>query len=54
MTTSLLDANLAHVRGYRQVIDAYPLTLAESRGGRLATFDEGLARVAPGRVDLVP
>lgn len=51
---SYVDADLAHVRGHRQVTDAYLVSLAASRGGRLATFDEALSRAAPGTVDLVP
>lgn len=35
------------VDGHRQVIDAYLAALARARGGRLATFDRGLAAVHP-------
>lgn len=44
---SLLDANLfdhRHLRGPRQITDAYLLALAMKNGGRLITFDRGLAR----------
>ncbi len=51
---SYVDADLAHVRGHRQVTDAYLVSLAASRSARLATFDEGLAQAVPGSVDLVP
>lgn len=48
-----VDVDLTHVQGHRQVTDAYLVSLAVSRGARLATFDEGLARTVPGSVDLV-
>lgn len=35
------------VVGYRQVTDAHLLTLATRNGGCLATFDKGLAELAP-------
>ena len=43
--------------GYRQVTDAHLLSLAMRRGGCLATFDRGVAELAPGSpaaVDLIP
>jgi toxin-antitoxin system PIN domain toxin len=45
------------VVGYRQVTDAHLLSLAMRRGGRLATFDRGVAELAPARpaaVELIP
>ena len=45
------------VVGYRQVTDAHLLSLAMRRGGCLATFDRGVAELAPGMpsaVDLIP
>lgn len=36
---SYADADLQHVRGHRQVTDAYLVSLAERRGGTLATLD---------------
>lgn len=33
--------------GYRQITDAHLLGLALARGGRLATFDRGLASILP-------
>jgi toxin-antitoxin system PIN domain toxin len=43
-----LDAvDLAAVVGHRQVTDAYLAALARARGGRLATFDRGLAGTHP-------
>ena len=35
-----------HLTGHRQVMDAYLLGLALHRGGRLATFDEGIVALA--------
>lgn len=45
--------------GYRQVTDAYLLSLAVRHKGRLASFDRGLAELAkqaqvPGHVELIP
>lgn len=47
-------AALRGVVGHRQVTDAYLVTLARHRGGRLATFDAGLASLHPDVADLVP
>ena len=47
------DADLQHVRGHRQVTDAYLVSLADRRGGLLATLDEGLQQRRPHRVVLV-
>ena len=38
---------LAPIVGHRQVSDAYLLALAIRHGGRLATFDRGIAALAP-------
>lgn len=52
---SYADAGLDHVRGHRQVTDAYLASLAgSSPGSLLATFDEGLAREVPELTVLVP
>lgn len=54
-STSYADVPLAHVRGHRQVTDAYLVGLAAERpGALLATLDEGLVQVLPGRAVLVP
>ncbi len=45
---------MRNVVGHRQVTDAYLAALARHRGGRLATFDAGLAATFPDVVDLVP
>jgi len=42
------------IAGHRQVTDAYLAQLARSRGGRLATFDRGLADVHHDVADVVP
>lgn len=44
---------LRHVVGHRQVTDAYLAALARSRGGRLATFDGGLAGALPDETELI-
>jgi uncharacterized protein len=36
-----------HLVGFRQVTDAHLLTLAIRHGGRLATFDRGIAELVP-------
>lgn len=53
---SYADAPLDHVRGHRQVTDAYLAGLAAAGGDRsgLATLDEGLARELPELTVLVP
>lgn len=45
--------DVAAVVGHRQVTDAYLAGLARARGGRLATFDRGLAAVHPDVTALV-
>jgi hypothetical protein len=42
------------VVGHRQVTDAYLAHLARARGSRLATFDQGLAKLHADIADLVP
>lgn len=44
---------LTGVIGHRQVTDAYLAHLARVRGGRLATFDQGLAKLHADVADLV-
>ncbi|MGI9001518.1 MAG: PIN domain-containing protein [Pseudonocardia sp.] len=52
---SYADAGLGHVRGHRQVTDAYLVSLAAGRpDSLLATLDEGLAHELPGQTLLVP
>lgn len=41
------------VIGHRQVTDAYLAQLARANGGRLATFDQGLAKLHDDVADLV-
>lgn len=42
------------IAGHRQVTDAYLARLARDRGGRLATFDQAMARLHPDVADLLP
>lgn len=52
---SYADAWLQHVRGHRQVTDAYLASLAGSRPkARLATLEEGLAQARPELTLLIP
>lgn len=51
---SYLDTALGQVRGHRQVTDAYLAALARHHGGRIATFDKGLAASHPDVSVLVP
>ena len=51
---SYCEADLRQVRGHRQVTDAYLVSLATSRGGKLATLDEGLRRERPQMTLLLP
>lgn len=44
---SYLDVPTVGLIGHRQVTDAYLAQLARYHGGRLATFDEGLAGCTP-------
>ena len=50
---SYTTVGLAHVRGHRQVTDAYLAALAASQGCRLATLDGGLALALPGETELI-
>jgi uncharacterized protein len=52
---SYADADLHHVRGHRQVTDAYLVSLAATQpGAKLATLDEALARDRPETTLLLP
>ncbi len=52
---SYVSSDLGHVRGHRQVTDAYLVSLAaEHADSVLATMDEGLVRSQPDRTLLVP
>lgn len=51
---SYREVELRGVVGHRQVTDAYLAQLARARGGRLATFDKGLALLHDDIADLVP
>lgn len=48
------DVDLADVTGHGQVTDVYLAALAVRHGGRLATFDQGLAQLRPDACELVP
>ncbi len=52
---SYADANLSHVRGHRQVTDAYLASMTASRpDSLLATLDQGLTQELPELTFLVP
>jgi predicted nucleic acid-binding protein len=52
---SYVDADLRHVRGHRQVTDAYLAAVVHAHGeARLATLDHALAAELPDRTLLVP
>jgi toxin-antitoxin system PIN domain toxin len=51
---SYLEVDLSRVLGHRQVTDSYLAGLARAHGGRLATFDRGLALMASDVAELVP
>jgi predicted nucleic acid-binding protein len=51
---SYADADLAHVRGHRQVTDGYLASLARANGALLATLDVRLARELPHTTVLLP
>ncbi len=52
---SYAEVRMDHVRGHRQVTDAYLASMAGSRpGALLATLDEALARALPDVTLLVP
>jgi uncharacterized protein len=51
---SYADVNFNGVIGHRQVTDAYLAQLARVHSGRLATFDQGLAKLHGDVAELVP
>jgi hypothetical protein len=51
---SYREVAMQGVIGHRQVTDAYLAQLARTRGGRLATFDQGMAKLHNDVVTLVP
>lgn len=51
---SYADVDVSHVRGHRQVTDAYLVALAEHHGARLATLDAAMAADLGERVLLIP
>lgn len=52
---SYVSIDLRHVRGHRQVTDAYLVALAAGRTDAfLATLDEGLVQSRPDRTVLIP
>jgi len=48
------DVPIQGIIGHRQVTDAYLAQLARTRGSRLATFDQAMAKLHSDVVDLVP
>jgi toxin-antitoxin system PIN domain toxin len=48
------DVPTAGIVGHRQVTDAYLAQLARGRAARLATFDQGMAKLHADVADLVP
>ena len=48
------DIPISGIIGHRQVTDAYLAHLARSYGARLATFDQGLAKLHTDIAELVP
>jgi toxin-antitoxin system PIN domain toxin len=51
---SFSDVPLGGVLSHRQVTDSYLAQLTRVRDGRLATFDQGLAKQHPDVADLLP
>jgi len=51
---SYIDVPVEGIIGHRQVTDAYLAQLARSRGSRLATFDQALARLHLRAAELIP
>ncbi|CAN5543456.1 type II toxin-antitoxin system ribonuclease VapC29 [soil metagenome] len=51
---SYRDVSLKGVIGHRQVTDAYLAQLARTNRGRLASFDQGLAKLHHDIVEVVP
>ena len=52
-TLDYLHVDMKGVIGHKQVTDAYLTALARSKGGRLATFDKGMAALHADVVELV-
>ncbi|MFT4257415.1 MAG: PIN domain-containing protein [Pseudoxanthomonas sp.] len=48
-----LQTDMKGVLGHKQVTDAYLASLARKHGGKLATFDQGLAALHPDVVELL-
>lgn len=48
------DVRLSGVIGHRQITDAYLAQITRAHNGRLASFDQGLAKLHDDVVDLVP
>lgn len=53
-SVSYSDMSFDGVLGHRQVTDSYLAHLARAQGGRLVTFDHGLAKLHTDVADLVP
>lgn len=53
-SVAFTDVSLNGVLGHRQVTDAYLAQLTRANGGRLATFDQGLATLHTDIADLLP
>jgi len=53
-SVSYSDVPMNGVLGHRQVTDSYLAQLARARGGQLATFDQGLAKLHTDIADLLP
>lgn len=51
---SYREVDLTHVRGHRQVTDAYLAALAATHAALLATFDARLVRTLPAVTVLIP
>lgn len=51
---SFSEVPLNGVLGHRQVTNSYLAHLARTQEGRLATFDQGLAKLHPDVADLLP
>lgn len=51
---SYSDVDLRDLWGHRHVTDVYLAALAFSQGGRLATFEKGLASLRPTQTLLIP
>jgi toxin-antitoxin system PIN domain toxin len=53
-SVSYSDVPMNGVLGHRQVTDSYLAQLTRARGGRLVTFDQGLAGLHTDIADLLP